>query len=98
MKAAQDRQKSYVDRQRRDLKFQVGDQVFIKFQPIKGKVRFGQSGKLKPRFIGPFMILERVESVAYRLELPSELGQVHNVFHVSMLRKYHHDPSHVVNF
>ncbi|GAV82014.1 Chromo domain-containing protein [Cephalotus follicularis] len=61
-------------------------------------MRFGKKGKLTPRFIGPFEILERVGPVAYRLALPPSLADVHNVFHVSMLRKYHPDPSHVLQW
>jgi len=93
---AQSRQKSYADNRRKDLEFQVGDWVFLRLSPWKGIVRFGKRGKLSPRYIGPYLITERVGSVAYRLELPSELSQVHDVFHVSMLRKYVADPSHVL--
>ena len=63
---------------------------------MKGVMRFGKKGKLSPRYIGPFEIIERVGKVAYRLALPSELSTVHNVFHVSMLKKYVPDPSHVI--
>ena len=96
MKTAQSRQKSYADRRRRPLEFQVGDLVFLKVAPMKGVMRFGKKGKLSPRYIGPFEILERVGKVAYKLALPSELAAVHNVFHVSMLRKYVSDLSHVL--
>ncbi|KAL5542425.1 hypothetical protein UlMin_010135 [Ulmus minor] len=96
MKTAQSRQKSYADRRRRPLEFQVGDLVFLKVAPMKGVMRFGKKGKLSPRYIGPFEILERIGKVAYKLALPSELSTVHNVFHVSMLRKYISDPSHVL--
>ncbi|KAL5560626.1 hypothetical protein UlMin_036837 [Ulmus minor] len=96
MKTAQSRQKSYADRRRRPLDFQVGDLVFLKVAPMKGVMRFGKKGKLSPRYIGPFEILERIGKVAYKLALPSELSTVHNVFHVSMLRKYISDPSHVL--
>lgn len=65
---------------------------------MKGVLRFGKKGKLRPRFVGPFEILERIGSVAYRLALPPELAAVHNVFHVLMLRKYVHDPNHVVSY
>ena len=82
---AQSRQESYADVQRRPLEFEVGDHVFLKVMPKRGVVRFGKRGKLLPRFIGPFEILERIGTVAYRLTLsPSMLG-VHEVFHVSML-------------
>src|SRR5262249_39102481 len=95
--AAQSRQKSYADVRRKDLAFDVGDHVFLKVSPTKGVVRFGQQGKLKPRFIGPFEVLERVGAVAYRLALPPSLDGVHDVFHVSMLKRYLADPSHVVD-
>ena len=93
MKIAQDRQKKYADRRRRDLEFSVGDQVFLKISPLRNVVRFGRRGKLAPRYIGPFRILERIGSLAYRVDLPEKLAGVHNVFHVSHLRKYLHDPS-----
>jgi hypothetical protein len=96
LKAAQSRQKSYADNRRRDLEFQVGDQVFLKLSPWKGVVRFGKRGKLSPRYIGPYEITERVGPVAYRLRLPPELSRIHDVFHVSMLRKYVADPSHIL--
>ncbi|KAJ9552734.1 hypothetical protein OSB04_016779 [Centaurea solstitialis] len=81
------RQKSYVDRRRSDLEFEVGDRVPLKISPWKGVIRFRKRGKLGPRFIGPFMVLARVGKVAYRLELPEVLGQIHDTFHVSQLRK-----------
>ena len=96
LKAAQDRQKSYADKRRKDLEFEVEDRVFLKLSPWKGVVRFGKRGKLSPRYIGPFEIVERVGPVAYRLDLPEELSRVHNVFHISMLRKYIPYPSHVL--
>ncbi|GAB2284509.1 hypothetical protein Dimus_039673 [Dionaea muscipula] len=95
---AQSRQKSYADHRRRDLEFQVGDKVFLKVSPWRGTIRFGQKGKLSPRFIGPFEILDRVGVVSYRLALPPSLAGVHNVFHVSMLRKYVHSPDHIIDF
>ena len=85
---AQSRQKSYVDVRRRPLEFEVGDHVFLKVMPKRGVVRFGKRGKLLPRFVGPFEILKRVGTVAYRLALPPSMSGVHEVFHVSMLRKY----------
>ncbi|KAL5564595.1 hypothetical protein UlMin_027759 [Ulmus minor] len=96
MKTAQSHQKSYADRRRRPLEFQVGDSIFLKVAPMKGVMRFGKKGKLSPRYIRPFEILERIGKVTYRLALPPELSVVHNVFHVSMLRKYILDPSHVL--
>ncbi|KAM1721715.1 hypothetical protein ACFX12_023218 [Malus domestica] len=96
LKAAQDRQKSLADRHTTDRVYDVGDWVFLKLSPWRGVVRFGKRGKLSPRYIGPYVIIERVGEVAYRLELPPELSKVHNVFHVSMLRHYVSDPSHVI--
>jgi len=97
MKAAhQDRQKSYADRCRRTLEFQVGDKVLLKVSSIKGIKRFGKKGKLSPKFIGPYEILERIRGTAYRLALPPELEKVHSVFHVSQLQKYISDPTHVL--
>ena len=94
----QNRQKSYADVRRRPLEFEVGDHVFLKVMPKRGVVRFGKRGKLSPRFIGPFEILERVGNLAYRLALPPSLSGVHEVFHVSMLRRYTPDPAHVVDW
>ncbi|KAL0534336.1 hypothetical protein IC582_028626 [Cucumis melo] len=73
-------------------------EVFLKVAPMKGVLRFERRGKLSPRFIGPFEILERIGPVAYRLALPPSLSAVHDVFHVSILRKYVSDPSHVVDY
>ncbi|GJW86546.1 putative reverse transcriptase domain-containing protein [Tanacetum coccineum] len=87
LKAARDRQKSYADNRRKPLEFQVGDHVMLKVSPWKGVVRFGKKGKLAPRFVGPFEILERIGPVAYRLRLPEELSSVHDTFHVSNLKK-----------
>ncbi|KAL4016708.1 hypothetical protein IC575_024365 [Cucumis melo] len=98
MQTAQSRQKSYADVRRKDLEFDVGDKVFLKVAPMKGVLRFERRGKLSPRFVGPFEILERIDPVAYRLALPPSLSTVHDVFHVSMLRKYVLDPSHVVDY
>ncbi|KAJ8768807.1 hypothetical protein K2173_023711 [Erythroxylum novogranatense] len=96
IKMAQDRQKSYVDQHRRDMEYQVGDKVFLKVSPWRGVLRFGKKGKLSPRYIGPFEIIERIGPLAYRLALPSEMAQIHNVFHVSMLRRYRSDPTYVI--
>ncbi|KAL6223434.1 hypothetical protein ACLB2K_006821 [Fragaria x ananassa] len=82
---------------RKDLQFQVGDWVFLKLSPWKGVVRFGNRGKLSPRYIGPYEIIERIGSLAYRLVLPPKLSRIHNVFYVSMLRKYIADSSHVLD-
>ena len=71
--------------------------MFLKVSPWKKILRFGRKGKLSPRFIGPYEILERVGPVAYRLALPLELAKLHDVFHVSMLRRYRYDPSHILS-
>ncbi|KAL4036961.1 hypothetical protein IC575_000539 [Cucumis melo] len=89
--------KSYADVRRKDLEFEVGDKVFLKVAPMRGVVRF-ERRKGESRFVGPFEILERIGPVAYRLALPPSLSTVHDVFHVSMLRKYVPDPSHVVDY
>ncbi|GJQ94645.1 putative reverse transcriptase domain-containing protein [Tanacetum coccineum] len=91
MQVARDRQKSYADLKRKPMEFQVGDKVMLKVSPWKGVVRFGKRGKLNPRYVGPFKVLEKVGSVAYKLELPEELSRVHNTFHVSNLKKCYAD-------
>ena len=96
LKIARDRQKSYADNRCRDLQFEIGDRVFLKNSPRKGVLRFGRRGKLSPRFIGPYEIVSKVGPVSYRLKLPPELSRIHDTFHVSMLRKYIPDPSHVL--
>ncbi|KAL0562089.1 hypothetical protein IC582_002539 [Cucumis melo] len=98
MHTAQSRQKSYADVRRKDFEFEVGDKVFLKVAPMRGVLRFERRGKLSPRFVGPFEILERIGPVAYRLALPPSLSTVHDVFHVSMLKKYVSDPSYVVDY
>jgi hypothetical protein len=98
LSAAQDRQKSYADVRRRNLEFTEGDKVFLRVAPMKGVTRFGKKGKLNPSYIGPFEILERVGPVAYCLALPPGLANIHNVFHISMLRKYILDPSHIIHY
>ncbi|GJU65478.1 reverse transcriptase domain-containing protein [Tanacetum coccineum] len=87
LKTARSRQKSYADKRRKPLEFQVGDRVLLKVSPWKGVVRFGKKGKLAPRYVGPFEIVECVGPVAYRLKLPQELSCVHDTFHVSNLKK-----------
>ncbi|GJS95625.1 putative reverse transcriptase domain-containing protein [Tanacetum coccineum] len=87
LQASRDRQRSYADKRRKPLEFQVGDKVMLKVSPWKGVIRFGKRGKLNPRYIGPFKILAKVGTVAYRLELPEQLSRVHSTFHVSNLKK-----------
>ncbi|GKD49492.1 putative reverse transcriptase domain-containing protein [Tanacetum coccineum] len=93
IQAAHDRQKSYANLKRKSMEFQVGDKVMLKVSPWKGVVRFGKRGKLNPRYVGPFKVLERIGSVAYKLELPQELSRVHNTFHLSNLKKCYSDES-----
>jgi hypothetical protein len=88
----QSRQKSYVDHRRRELSFEVGDFVYLKVSPMRGLRCFKVRGKLAPRFIGPFKILEKRGEVAYQFELPPQLSHVHDVFHVSQLKKCMHVP------
>ncbi|GJR74033.1 putative reverse transcriptase domain-containing protein [Tanacetum coccineum] len=96
MQVAHDRQKSYADKRRRPLEFEVGDKVMLKVAPWKGVIRFGKRGKLNPRYIAPFQIIEIISPVAYRLELPQELSRVHNVFHVCNLKKCFSDDTLVI--
>nr|GEW70123.1 putative reverse transcriptase domain-containing protein [Tanacetum cinerariifolium] len=91
MQAARDRQKSYDDLKRKPMEFQIGDMVMLKVFPWKGVVRFRKRGKLNPRYVRPFKVLDKVGTVAYKLELPQELSRVHNTFHVSNLKKCHAD-------
>nr|GEU94147.1 putative reverse transcriptase domain-containing protein [Tanacetum cinerariifolium] len=93
IQAAQDRQKSYANLKRKPVDFQVGDRVMLKVSPWKGVVHFGKRGKLNPRYIGHFKVLSKVGDVAYRLELPQQLSRVHNMFHVSNLKKCLSDES-----
>ncbi|XP_073061881.1 uncharacterized protein [Primulina eburnea] len=97
LKAAQDRQAAYANKRRRPLEFQQGDRVFLKVFPFRGTVRFVMKGKLAPRYVGPYEILQRIGALAYRLALPPSLLGIHDVFHVSMLRKYEPDPSRVLD-
>ncbi|GKC66442.1 putative reverse transcriptase domain-containing protein, partial [Tanacetum coccineum] len=87
LKAARDRQKRYADNRHKPLEFEVGDRVMLKVSPWKGVVRFGKKGKLAPRYVGPFEIPERIGPVAYQLRLPEELSGVHDMFHMSNLKK-----------
>ncbi|GJY61419.1 putative reverse transcriptase domain-containing protein [Tanacetum coccineum] len=91
IQAARDRQKSYANLKHKPMEFQVGDRVMLKVWPWKGVVHFGKHGKLNPRYVGPFKVLEKVGAIAYKLELPQELIRVHNTFHVSKLKKCYAD-------
>nr|GFB34362.1 putative reverse transcriptase domain-containing protein [Tanacetum cinerariifolium] len=84
MQASRDRQKSYADLKRKPMEFQVRDKVMLKVSPWKGVVRFGKRGKLNPRYVGPFKVLERIGDLAYNLDLPEELIRVHNTFYEPM--------------
>jgi hypothetical protein len=97
LKEAQDRQKSYADQKRRHLEFQVGDHVYLKVKARKISLKLGNCAKLAPRFCGPFEILARIGPVAYQLALQANL-RIHNVFHVSLLKKYIHDPTHMIDW
>jgi hypothetical protein len=89
LKIAQSRQKSYADLNQREVTYEVGDRAYLRVSPLRGVKRFGVKGKLAPRFVGPFKVLARKGEVAYELELPESLSAVHNVFHVSQLKKCH---------
>nr|GFC78520.1 putative reverse transcriptase domain-containing protein [Tanacetum cinerariifolium] len=91
MQATRDQQKSYADLKHKPMKFQVGDKLMLKVLPWKRVVRFGKRGKLNPRYVGPFKVLERIGDVAYKLDLLEELSRVHNTLHVSNLKKCHAD-------
>jgi hypothetical protein len=87
MVVAQSRQKSYADRRRKPIKFEVGDFVYLKVSPMKSVQRFGVKQKLAPRYVGHFPIIEKSGAVAYKIQLPPEMSTVFNVFHVSQLKK-----------
>jgi hypothetical protein len=87
LKAARSHQKSYANKQRRDLSFKVGDFVYLKVSPMRGTKRLKVKGKLEPRYVGPFHVLDRMGEVAYQLELPPQLSDMDDVFHVSQLKK-----------
>ncbi|XP_028082223.1 uncharacterized protein LOC114283562 [Camellia sinensis] len=96
LKIAQSRQKSYADVRRHDRGYEVEDHVFIKVTPMKGQTWFGVKGKLALRYVGPYEILEKINPVTYRVALPPVMENMHNVFHVSILRGYLRDPFHVL--
>jgi hypothetical protein len=97
LKVALSRQKSYADKRRKPLVFKVGDYVYLKVSPMKGVTRFRVKGKLAPRYIGPFQIIEKYGKMAYRLKLHEQLSTVHNVFYVSQLKKCLQVPDQVVD-
>ena len=97
LKVAQDRQKSNADRNRTPREFVVGEHVFVKVKPRKSSFKFGSCARLAPRYCGPFEILARIGPVAYQLALPPNL-RIHNVFHVSLLKKYIHDATHIIDW
>eukprot|EP00253_Pinus_taeda_P030817 PITA_30817 len=97
LKAAQDRQKSFGNRKRRFKECQVGDHVYVRIQARKSTLQWSGCAKLAPHYCGPFEVLARIGLVAYQLALPSHI-QVHNVFHVSVLKKYVYDPKHVIKW
>ena len=97
LKVATDRQKSYADIRRKDIRYVIGEKLFLEVSPWKKVMRFGKNGKLSPRFIGPYEVIEKVGPVEYILDLPQELEKIHNVFHVLMLRRYRSDLSNVVS-
>lgn len=96
LQAAQSRQKNYTDNGRRDLEFVAGDHVFLGVASMKGIMRFEKKGKLSPKYIGPFEIVEKISLIAYRVTLQLALSSIHDVFHVSMLRKYVPNPSQII--
>jgi len=96
LKAAQNCQKTHADKTRRPLQFEAGDYVYLKISPMRGVHRFGVHGKLAPHYVGPYKVLERCGSIAYHIQLPEILSAVHNVFHVSQLKKCLRVPNEAV--
>ena len=97
LKASQSRQKSYYDARHRKVDYEVGEKVYLRVTPLKGVHRFGIKGKLAPRYVGPFTILDKRGELAYHLELPSTFPNVHDMFHVSQLKRCFKDPVHGVD-
>ena len=95
-KAAQSRQKSYFDKKRKPLQFKVGDHVYLRVSPTKGVQRFGEKGKLAPRYVGPYEIMEVCGPVAYRVRLPPQLSAIHDIFHISQLKKCVRVPTKII--
>ncbi|XP_062151906.1 uncharacterized protein LOC133860285 [Alnus glutinosa] len=98
MLTAQSRQKSYADKHRRKLEFEVGDLVYLKVSPMWGVWRFGNKGKLSPRYVAPFQVSKRVSPLAYKVKMPPSLAGINYAFHVSPLRNCVHGPSHVIGY
>ncbi|KAK6128137.1 hypothetical protein DH2020_038127 [Rehmannia glutinosa] len=96
IRTAQSRQKSCTDKRRKDLEFEVGDEVFLRLSPRKGLINPKKGGKLSPRYIGPYKILQRIGKLAYRPKLPAQYAGMHDVFHVSRFKKYQPDPEHII--
>ena len=97
LKVAHDRQKSYADKHRMNREFSVRDHVYLRVRAKKSSLKLGTCAKLSSRYCGPFEVLERIGPITYRLALPAST-RAHNVFHVSLLKKYVHDPNHVINW
>ena len=97
LRAAQSRQKSYFDKRRKPLKFSIGDHVYLRISPTRGIQRFGVKGKLAPRYVGPYEIIEECGPVAYRLRLPSRFVAIHDVFHISQLKKCIRVPTEIID-
>jgi hypothetical protein len=97
LKVTQNRQKSYVDQKRTPREFKMGDHVYLRINPIRSSLRMGSCTKLAPQYCGPFEVLERVGPIAYQLTLPPIVKE-HNVFHVSLLKKYVHDANHIIDW
>ncbi|KAK6140499.1 hypothetical protein DH2020_025780 [Rehmannia glutinosa] len=96
MEKVKSRQKSYADKRRKDLEFEAGDEVFLRLSPQKGLINPKKGGKLSPGYVGPYKILQRIGKLAYRLELPAQYAGMHDVFHVSRLKRYQPDPEHII--
>ena len=93
-----DQQRKYIQNRRRHLEFEVSDQIFLKMSPMKRVMKFGKKGKLSPRCVGSFEVIEHIGEVAYRLALSPALARLHDVFRVSILKKYLQDPTHVLSY
>ena len=95
LKVAQSRQNSYADSKHKEVVYEIGDRAYLRVSPLRGVICFGVKGKLAPRFVGPYRVLERMGEVAYKLELPKGLSGVHDVFHVSQLKKCHVEKANI---